>query len=749
MKTLRFAALTAALLSPAAATAQDCEYPGVLLIVDRSVSMQRDSGDSTMWEVARGGVLAMVDRYAEEMDLGLMIYPGPSGRGADGRDWADGVCRWDGEEDVCTDSAPRCTPGDVVVDVGRNDRLDFEPHLTWPDGYGHAYTPTWQSLQAALEYPLLRRPDRRNYAVLVTDGWQCCGLYPEGDGYQCEEFGREPQVERVRALRDAGITTFVMGFGGSVDSETLNRMAVEAGTHLAGCVAPGAAPDANARCYVHVDDRDELFAALEDIGRRIAEEICDGLDNDCDGRIDEELVRACRTACGPGEEVCLNGQWAACDGPQPQGEECNGEDDDCDGRADEDIVRACATACGIGTERCEHGVFVDCDAPQPDEEVCDGRDNDCDNVVDPDCDCSAGDRRPCGEDEGACQRGTQVCLNDGSWAARCDGGVGPVAEVCDGEDNDCDGEVDGLERSCQTACGRGEERCEDGAWVGCDVPEPSPEECNGDDDDCDGEVDEALVRACATECGDGVEVCDGGAWGACSARAPEAEEVCGNGVDDDCDEQGDEGCDCEDGATQPCGSDRGVCEAGVQTCEGDDWGDCEGAVYGEEEACNGRDDNCNGAVDEGDVCPPGETCLCGGCFGPCLDGECGEGTVCLRGTCVADICPEGMVCDEGVCIPAEGRLPGHGGIPRGEGEGEGEGGGLGPDGERPGGPDSEGGGGGGLYGDLDELDDSGLAVRGTGLVTAEACACSAGASGSSLWGVLAGLFGLAVWRRSR
>lgn len=81
-------------------------------------------------------------------------------------------------------------------------------------------------------------------------------------------------------------------------------------------------------------------------------------------------------------------------------------------------------------------------------------------------------------------------------------------------------------------------------------------------------------------------------------------EMCGNKVDDNCNGQVDEGCDCSgipEGATRACGQNGpGICTLGVQTCKEHEWGPCSGvAAHATEDTCDGVDENCNGEVDEG------------------------------------------------------------------------------------------------------------------------------------------------------
>lgn len=136
----------------------------------------------------------------------------------------------------------------------------------------------------------------------------------------------------------------------------------------------------------------------------------------------------------------------------------------------------------------------------------------------------------------------------------------------------------------------------------CTALAPQVETCNGDDDDCDGQTD-GMEEPCTSICGDGVKTCQQGVWSECSTAAPivctdyetcESEDYCipscppaptelCNGLDDNCDQQTDEIFDCvvDSEEQQPCGNCGVQVRKCVVDCTWSDFGECtsEGVCY--------------------------------------------------------------------------------------------------------------------------------------------------------------------------
>jgi len=263
----------------------------------------------------------------------------------------------------------------------------------------------------------------------------------------------------------------------------------------------------------------------------------------------------------------------------------------------------------VGTRSCSEAGLSTCDAAVPKAEVCDGADDDCDGAIDEELGTKTCGQGPCAHEVPACVDGE---------AGPCDPLAGATTETCDGVDEDCDGETD--EALGTITCGDGAcqvtvPACMEGVPNDCEGQALGSDEiCNGADDDCDGEIDEDLGDI---TCGDGaclhtVDACVDGAPQFCNPFEGASAEVC-NGIDDDCDGAADDGL----GETT-CG--QGACLQTVPNCQGGVPRFCnpfEGAGL---EICNGLDDDCDGPVDEGlgtTSCGQG---VCAHTVTACIDG---------------------------------------------------------------------------------------------------------------------------------
>jgi hypothetical protein len=559
--------------------------------------------------------------------------------------------------------------------------------------------------------------------ILLTDGAETCTL-PAND------------FPAAASL----LTTAVDGKTYRIETKPIGFGIAPGDTQIEGIAHAGGAVDVagkNEGYYAQNEDDVEL-AVSTIVAGALKFETCNNLDDDCDGQIDEDFPNkgkacddgkqgickgtgtfVCDTAgtgvtcniTNPGgtatTEIC-NGLDDDCDGLVDEGactscpgtvEICNNMDDDCDGKVDEDLQRPCGSNVGIctpGTEICTAGVWGACSGTGPQQETCNGLDDDCDGVVDGFAQsCTNMPNPPGNPNKGICHPGTQVCPSDGSGKfGPCLGEVVPQSEVCNGLDDDCDGNVDEDTGggNCSSSCGVGTIECVNGSLQCVGSSGPQPEVCNGFDDDCDGIVDEDVpdgpaCNANGTIC-NGVEKCVAGTY-QCEGQ-PVAQEQC-NCKDDDCDGTVDEDVQCGAGAkceacqcAFPCGGGEFPCPAG-KICNADNYCvndpcfgvNCPNDPQGNKETC--KDGTCvlacslvtcpTGTICLGstgecafndcrtfpDMCTAQQQCVNGVCVdNPCANVTCGSNQYCSGGHCIDSCagvtCDSGQHCEMGMCV---------------------------------------------------------------------------------------------------
>jgi MYXO-CTERM domain-containing protein len=535
-------------------------------------------------------------------------------------------------------------------------------------------------------------------------------------------------------------------------------------------------------------------------------EVCNGLDDNCNGFVDENL---------------------SCQGCVPLPEVCDGKDNDCDGLKDEtgpgglvDIGGPCGSSvgrCTPGTAVCTNGTLTCSGDTGPFAEVCNGYDDDCDGVTDGMSQaCYTGP--PATRGVNSCHDGSQICtavsMSGVEMWGTCTGQQLPTPEICNGLDDDCDGIVDNgiptptpgqvtgdaccSDKAPGTKCGTGQ--CVKGTWVCAgsvvvcaNAGSPTNETCDNADNDCDGTIDNiptvggpcVAPGSCA-----GTLKCDSDLKQlVCEPKGATAVEVC-NGMDDDCDGKTDEiedvsvnddwyGDDCN---APPAGHDQPPCKPGKYVCKnGAKF--CEGDVQPlDHEVCDLKDNDCDGIADTLAACPGVNACVQGVCVEPCHGGEfpCPGGydcqsfpdpaggknnkKFCVPTTCNDVECPPGASCQNGKCTlessGGAGNAGGAGPGPEGGDSSSSSGAGNSPEGGDNGGPGS---GGSSATGGTGKAGSNGTAATGNTSTETEAhgvfglatggggCACRSAPSQGGKWATLASLLlvGSVLGRRRR
>lgn len=180
--------------------------PNLLVTLDRSCSMTGKVGNLTKWQIAVGAINKMTTTFNGKIRFGLTMFPD-------------------------TDNM-QCTQGMIPIPVGPNNEMKIATMLNnalmandpnFPDG--PCVTNIDTAVQQASMDPGFMDKSRKSYVLLVTDGAQA----------NCNAGGGDTgTVNTITMMKNNGVGTFVIGFGGAVDAMALNSFAVAGGHPLMG-----------------------------------------------------------------------------------------------------------------------------------------------------------------------------------------------------------------------------------------------------------------------------------------------------------------------------------------------------------------------------------------------------------------------------------------------------------------------------------------------------------------------------------
>lgn len=200
--------------------------PNLLIVLDRSCSMTQKIGAQSKWDIAVAALNGLMTTYDGQIRFGITLFP-------------DKV-------------APSCGQDMIPVHPGPGNETAIQTMLTnsltmgdplFPNG--PCVTNIDTAVQQAQGEPALLDTTRKNYVLLLTDGQQSACNLGGGDA---------GTVSTITALKNAGIPTFVIGFGSGADPVSLTQFA-----------DAGGVPSMGAHHYYDAADQTSLAMALDTI----------------------------------------------------------------------------------------------------------------------------------------------------------------------------------------------------------------------------------------------------------------------------------------------------------------------------------------------------------------------------------------------------------------------------------------------------------------------------------------------------
>ena len=593
------AAITFTAAAPAQAT--NCgEVPEVLIILDRSGSMQQLAGSQSKWSIAKTAVDSLTSKFKDQIAFGLMLFP-----------------RWP--------HVAHCTTGQINVAPAVTSGPTITTFLSsaYPDGD----TPSTNSIKAARTWLAGHKTAGKDqFVILITDGKETC----------CPDW---PNTATGPLYSQDGVKTYVIGFGGGVLPSSLTDAAIAGGTDK----------------YYQADNSTQLDSALSQIAGGIS--CCGNGDMDagekCDTAINPPGVGACPTNCNDGNS-CTKDAISGSDCSQvcshtPITQRING-DGCCPAGATHATDSDCKSTCGNGIldagEKCDTAINppnigacpTNCD---------DGNNCTKDQVYGSGCDAFCTHLNTCP---------TNLCGNgklDGG--EKCDTAISAgQSGACPKVPNDCNDNDpntqdfiagQGCNAYCSHAgggpavCGNG--KVEAGEWCDTAIPQGQAGACPLSCDDgnaCTADV--IMGKDCLAYCTNTPITTPQSGDGCCPAGASAMNDTdcpadCGNGV-------------LEPGEKCDPGIAAGAAGACPKVCD-DDGDPCTKTVLAGS-ACDvrcetttlqanpGAKDGCcpKGLTekDDSDCLPPCTPDRTTDCIDPCKDVKCPDGQYCKSGKCV-------------------------------------------------------------------------------------------------------------------